>query len=524
MDVQKTKQKILIVEDEIIIAMDLRSKLENLGFSVTEIVSNSDDALLSAEKAQPDLVLMDIRIKGKKDGIETAILLKEKFNIPVVYLTAFIDDETIERARFSAPEDYLIKPIEDKELEISIKMSLHKSGLQKRLKKSKLLLDTVLSGVSDGIISVNKDFEVLFSNVKANQILNLDGFDPVGEHIDRLFKIVDEKIGSISYLPSEIIDSQIYNQIYLNDRILLESKYNTKTPIQISLSETHDENHFTNGYIFLLHDNTERRENEIRRKKLLNELKAKKNQLEQVISFISNDLRTPLINIIGFSRELKDSLTLLGDNIKKLEKNSYEEYSQLNKIERELTDFSNFILDSGNKLSLMFNGLLELSNSEKRELLIEEIHTSELVENIIDDLSFRMHKKEMEITVSELKNIYADKLLLSQVFGNILDNAIKFSSPNRKNVITISQKECEKGSLFCIEDTGIGIEDSFKERIFGYFETDDNNKFKGYGLGLAIVKKIIEKHCGEIWFESEPNKGTKFFFSIPQNILHENIG
>ena len=200
-----------------------------------------------------------------------------------------------------------------------------------------------------------------------------------------------------------------------------------------------------------------------------------------------------------------------------MNKDEHEDFDQIKKIEKDLHEFSNFIQDSGNKLSLMFNGLLELSNSEKREPLIEEIITNELLDNLIGDLSFRMNQRDVKIEKGNFKNIYGDKLLLSQVFGNLLDNAIKFSKPKSRNLIRISQNEDDHNYIFCIEDQGVGIEDDFKERVFGYFEADENNKFKGYGLGLAIVKKIVEKHFGEIWFESEFDKGSKFFFSIPKN-------
>ncbi len=516
MENQNKNQKILVVEDEIIIAMDLKSKLESFGYIVTDTVSVTEDALASAANSKPDLALMDINIKGDRDGIETAIVLKERFDIPVVYLTAFIDEETVERARISAPDGYLIKPVQDKELEITIKMSLHKSILEKKLKKNQLLLDTILTNVGEGIISVDNEFKVVFLNQFADKLLGIKGADIGGKSVDELFLIVDESEEPKTYLPSEIIKEEPYDQIHLVDRFVIETLEKTKVPVQINYSVMYNEKFSPQGFIFVLQDITERRENESKRRKLMQELKAKKNELEQIISFASLDLRTPLINIIGFSRELNDSVKLLSEELTFIKNEELDDFYQVEKIEKDLLEFSNFIQDSGKKLSLMFNGLLELSNSEKREPFFEEIYTNELVQSIIEDLSFRMLKKDTVIRKGNLKDVYGDKLLISQVFGNLLDNAIKFSKPNSKNEIHISQTEDDKSFTFCIEDMGIGIEDDFKEKIFGYFESGEGNKFQGNGLGLAIVKKIIEKHSGDIWFESEVNKGTKFFFSIPK--------
>ncbi|MGD8780118.1 MAG: ATP-binding protein [Ignavibacteria bacterium] len=510
------QQKILIVEDEIIIGMDLKEKLESFGYLVTEIVTLGKDAISSAEKELPDLVLMDIRIKGEIDGVETASILKKKFNIPVVFLTAFIDDETVERARNSAPEGYLIKPIHDKELEITIKMSLHKSFLEKKVKQNQILMNTILSNVADGIISIDSKFNVLFANTSACNLLKVNAGEIIGKNIDELFLIIDESVGKESFSPSGLIEDNFIDEISLNDRLSIQTKHKTSIPAQIKFSIIHDENNSPKGYIYVVTDITERRENESKRRKLMNELKSKKNELEQIISFASNDLRPPLINILGFSREMMDTLNLFSEKLTLLKNNELKEFDEIEEVKKDLLEFTNFIQDSGNKLSLMFNGLLELSNSEKRESHIEEIDTNELLKTIIKDLSFRMNQRDITIEVDNLKNIFGDKLLLSQVFGNILDNAIKFSKPRGRNKISISQEEDDDKYIFCIADTGIGIEDNFKERVFGYFAADANNKFRGHGLGLAIVKKIIEKHSGDIWFESELNVGTKFFFTIPK--------
>jgi PAS domain S-box-containing protein len=116
--------KILIVEDEAIIAMEIESQLQSLGYEVTSIVSNGEDAIKKTESDKPDLILMDIRIKGEMDGIETAEVIRNKFGIPVIFLTAYADEERLNRAKLTQPFGYLLKPIQERELKVTIEMAL----------------------------------------------------------------------------------------------------------------------------------------------------------------------------------------------------------------------------------------------------------------------------------------------------------------------------------------------------------------------------------------------------------------
>jgi CheY-like chemotaxis protein len=118
------KARILVVEDEIIIAMEIEYILKKLGYAVTSIVNNGDDAIKSAGEEKPDLILMDIRIQGDKDGIETARIIRQKTDIPVVFTTAFLDEERIEKAEFQAPFRYIIKPIQEENLKDTLEMVL----------------------------------------------------------------------------------------------------------------------------------------------------------------------------------------------------------------------------------------------------------------------------------------------------------------------------------------------------------------------------------------------------------------
>ena len=120
------KIKILIVEDEIITAKDLKQRLENMNHSVVGIVGNGEDAIQKAGETSPDIILMDIVLKGNMDGIETAQKIMNIYNIPIIYLTSYYDDEILEKASETKPSGYITKPYEDLGLNTAIKMAVYK--------------------------------------------------------------------------------------------------------------------------------------------------------------------------------------------------------------------------------------------------------------------------------------------------------------------------------------------------------------------------------------------------------------
>lgn len=126
------KAKILVVEDQNIVALNIRNKLVNLGYTVPGTASTVEEAIKKATLTNADLVLMDIMLKGEKDGIEAAREIKKQLKIPVLYLTAYTDDETLARAKTTEPAGYISKPFKEEDLYISIEMALHKQRIERK--------------------------------------------------------------------------------------------------------------------------------------------------------------------------------------------------------------------------------------------------------------------------------------------------------------------------------------------------------------------------------------------------------
>ncbi len=129
------KSKIMIVEDEWITADDIRMSLQSLGYTVSSVVSSGEEAIKKAEGDRPDLVLMDIVLKGEMDGIEAASQIRSCYNIPIIYLTAYADEKILERARITEPFGYIVKPFVNEDLKIAIEIALYKHRVEKERKK-----------------------------------------------------------------------------------------------------------------------------------------------------------------------------------------------------------------------------------------------------------------------------------------------------------------------------------------------------------------------------------------------------
>ncbi|MBU3966216.1 MAG: response regulator [Euryarchaeota archaeon] len=157
-------KKIMVVEDESIIAEDIRMSLIKMGYVVPYVVSMGEVAVEKVKEDKPDLILMDIMLAGKMDGIETASAIRSMFDIPVIFLTAYCDENILERAKITEPFGYLIKPFKDRDLHITIEMALYKHKMEKELRGNKEFFESILEGIVTGVWVSDKNDVIVFAN------------------------------------------------------------------------------------------------------------------------------------------------------------------------------------------------------------------------------------------------------------------------------------------------------------------------------------------------------------------------
>jgi len=162
--------QILIVEDERLVAEDIKETLKELGYTVMGIVDNGEEAVESVREEEPDLVLMDIVLKGEMDGIEAARIINSEFDVPVIYLTAYADDKRLKRAKVTEPYGYILKPYRERELHSNIEMAFHKNEMEKKLKESERKYRAIFENTGTAMALIEEDRTASLVNQKMEEL------------------------------------------------------------------------------------------------------------------------------------------------------------------------------------------------------------------------------------------------------------------------------------------------------------------------------------------------------------------
>lgn len=252
--------KILIVEDNAIVAADVKSRVKRMGYSVTDCVARGTKAIESVKKEQPHLILMDIKLKGNLSGIETAAQIRSDFDIPIVYVTSYTDEQTLNKAKLTDPFGYIIKPFEDKELKTTLEIALHKHKSERELRTSEQWFKTTLNSIGDGVITTDMKGLVTFLNPVAESLTGWNSSEAIGKEIHQVFHIINETTRNLVASPVKTVieTGQI---VGLANHTLLISKNGHEFPIKDSGSPIVIDDDKV-GVVLVFQDNTREREAE----------------------------------------------------------------------------------------------------------------------------------------------------------------------------------------------------------------------------------------------------------------------
>ncbi|MDP2799885.1 MAG: response regulator, partial [Deltaproteobacteria bacterium] len=253
--------KILVVEDEGIVAEDIRRSLQNLGYTVSAVVSSGQEAVKKAEEYKPDLVLMDIVLKGEIDGIEAANQIRLCFNIPVVYLTAYADERTMDRAKVTEPFGYIVKPFEDRELRMTIEMALYKHKTENKLREREEWLSTTLGSIGDAVIATDAHGHIRFMNPVAESLTGWKEGDAAGKSLTEVFNIIHEETRKLVESPvTKVLRKGVV--VGLANHTLLVARDGAEIPIDDSGAPSRDAKGDIIGIVLVFRDIRERRKAE----------------------------------------------------------------------------------------------------------------------------------------------------------------------------------------------------------------------------------------------------------------------
>lgn len=250
------------------------------------------------------------------------------------------------------------------------------------------------------------------------------------------------------------------------------------------------------GSVVIVTDITDRKMNELKLAEALRELQRSNKELQQFAYTASHDLQEPI-------RMIKSYAALID-----MKYNKFLDYTT--------REYLGFISEGAARMQQLIDGLLSYSRINTKPNLFETIDCNELVLSVLHDLEPTVKEADAEIIVNELPVINGDKVQMRQVFQNLIQNSLKFRSPGGKTVIEVSCERTGRMWRFSVKDNGIGIAKEYLERIFVIFQRlHTREEYPGTGIGLSIVKKIVERHGGEVFVDSEPGKGSVFSFTIP---------
>jgi PAS domain S-box-containing protein len=253
--------QVLVVEDESTIAITIEDTLKSFGYSVPAIVCSGEQAIQKVAEMQLDLVLMDIRLEGSMDGVEAAEQIRSGFNIPVVYLTAYMDDSTVQRVMITEPFGFILKPFEPRELHIAIELALYKHRMEMKLKESEQLLSTILENIDDAVVSIDARGCINFINIAAEKLTNCEQEVVIGKHLTKSLRILNEQKQPINRWS---IINRLQNGVAVDftKYTRLIAKDGSEVSIESSATPLKDAKGYITGAVLVFRDITERKQAE----------------------------------------------------------------------------------------------------------------------------------------------------------------------------------------------------------------------------------------------------------------------
>ncbi len=439
---------------------------------------------------------MDIRLKGEMDGIAAAAQIRERLDVPVIYLTAYSDEATLQRARVTEPYGYLIKPFEDRDLHTTISMALYRHQAERELRESRQWLATTLRSIGDAVIATDQRGCIKFMNPVAETLTGWNQAEALGHPSEEIFKIINGKTRLPATNPVERALKE-NKTVELDDNTLLITKDGREIPIDDSAAPIIDDNGLAHGVVLVFRDISERKQAEEQLRQFTRDLQSQNAELDAFSHTVAHDLKTPLSPIIGFADLLaKEYHTLPGD---------------------QLEEYLTIIAQNSRKMANVVDELLLLAHVRQAEVEVEPLCMATILAESQQRLNYMIKEYQAEINMPDdwpVVSGYAP--WIEEVWVNYLSNGLKYGGrPPRLELGATRQAD---GTVrFWVQDNGPGLNPEAQAQLFTPFSQLKQIRVAGHGLGLSIVRRILEKLGGQVGVESEglPGRGSRFYFTLP---------
>jgi PAS domain S-box-containing protein len=484
-------KRVLLVEDEAVLAMNLEMMLRRLGNVVLPLAASGEDAVALAKEHLPDIVFMDIHLAGEMNGFDATTQIHSFLDVPIVYLTGHSDEATIAEAATTEPYAFLVKPVTQKELMACLEVVQHRHKMDRKLRESEERYRSIVENINDALVIHDFRGKIIDVNDNCCKMFGYTRDELIGVNV-ALFSSPEalcyqtERITEIQQTPSLVFETRC------------TGKDGMHIPIEVSARVVSRES--TGVTQCFLRDISERKKQEKRIREMNESLEQSIAEKDQLFSIIAHDLRTPLIGLVAFTRMFAEKV---------------DEFSV-----EDLKKWAGEMKLSAEGLYDLLENLLEWSSLQRGMFRFEPapLILADIVEQNAGLLRSVTLLKEivMENHVPDNLIVSADNAMLKTLLRNLLANAFKFSRQGGK-VMVFAESDGAMVTV-AVRDEGVGMEESvlaglFKlNRIQSRRGTDGE---RGTGLGLLLCAELIKRLGGKIWVQSNPGQGTTVYFTLP---------
>jgi PAS domain S-box-containing protein len=365
---------------------------------------------------------------------------------------------------------------------------------------SRDLLHTTLTSIGDAVIATDQAGRVTFMNGVAENLTGWTRAQAEGQPLRNVLNIVNEETRQPVESP---VDKALREGVIvgLANHTVLISRDGAERPIDDSAAPIRNPQGKIAGVVLVFRDVTGRRESDEQLHRLNRDLMRTNQDLQQFSYAASHDLKEPLRTVTNYLQLIRAT------------------YSG-KVLDQQAGQLFDVAVSGAQRMHALVEALLEYSRAgEVGDATLEPVHVDKVVGDVITNLQSAISETGAEVSLGPLPVVIANPLYLTQVFENLVGNALKYRSEQPPR-ISITAAEGARDWVFSVEDNGIGIPPEYQAQIFGIFKRLHGDEYPGTGIGLATCKKIVDRHGGAIWVESEPGKGSRFSFTLPRTATH----
>ncbi len=487
--VSNSETKILIVEDEGLIAIDLKRRLEKTGYTVIGIAADSQEAMAAMEADTPNLVLMDIHIRGQQDGIEVAGRIRDQYRTPVIFVSAYANDATLERAKITEPFGYIVKPFSGVNFHAQIEMALWKHRMEKKLRASEAWLAATVRNVADALITTDATGNIVLINEPAAKLTGWAPEEAAGKPLLEVFRVFEEATGEPAIHPLEVIyDGRALDTSSRAMRLF--DRAEKPVLVDVEMSWNSDSQGDSLGAIIVFRDITARRQAEYQERQL-----QKMNSLAMLATGLGSELTL-------LHRKMDDAVSAL--------------LADTHSGHRPTLRTLHKLLSRQQVLSLQLSSLGKTEHSEQasvdlnQTLLSMEDQFRQLAGSAAT-LTLKLDEKIPHVSVPPAE-------LRSNLLRLVGESRVSVADGGAIEIETksVQMHDGSTQARIAIHDNGRGVRPNARNHVFDpYYQARPGNR--NAGLSLAVVQQFVLRNGGAVEVETQPaiEEGTTFLLTFP---------